>query len=99
MDDENTRLAEMSMKGFSLAHIPGAYWVEYFPFLRYIPSWFPGARFQKIAETYKPFVEGMIQKPYEDVLRGMVGTACNQAWFCHIENVHCFRVKGLLLLL
>lgn len=72
MDDENVQLAEISMKGMSLGLIPGAYWVEYFPFLRHIPSWFPGAGFRRIAEAYRPFVEGMLEKPYTSVLRAMV---------------------------
>ena len=72
MDDENVQLAEMSMKGLGLGLIPGAYWVEYFPFLRHIPSWFPGTAFHKIVDKYRPFVEGMLEKPYESVLRAIV---------------------------
>lgn len=75
MDDENVQLAEMSMKGLGLGLIPGAYWVEYLPFLRHIPNWFPGAAFHKIADKYRPYVEGMLEKPYESVLRAMVSCA------------------------
>lgn len=36
--DEYAHLAEISLRGFSEFHIPGAYWVEYFPILRHVPS-------------------------------------------------------------
>lgn len=75
MNDENLQLAEMSMKGLALGLIPGAYWVEYFPFLRHIPTWFPGAGFRRIAEAYRPYVKGMLEKPYASVLRAMVSEA------------------------
>lgn len=72
MDDPHAKLAEMSMEGLAVAVVPGAYWVEYFPFLRHIPSWLPGAKFQQIIKKYKPFVEGLVEKPYAEVLRAMV---------------------------
>ena len=37
------------------AFVPGRYWVEFFPFLRFVPAWVPGAGFQKdfaVSEFY-----------------------------------------------
>ncbi|KAF8914418.1 cytochrome P450 [Gymnopilus junonius] len=32
-------------------NIPGKYWVEFFPLLRFLPSWFPGAGFKRTAQS------------------------------------------------
>ena len=37
------------MSGGSEAGILGAFWVEFLPILKYVPSWFPGAGFQRKA--------------------------------------------------
>ena len=72
LDDPYLRIVNKSMEGLSLQKVPGAFWVEYFPWLKYIPSWFPGARFKKIAEHYKPVVETMINQPFDEVISAVV---------------------------
>lgn len=68
LDDEYLHLVHKSLEGLSLQKVPGAFWVEYFPWLKIIPSWIPGARFKKIAEHYKPIVETMINQPFDEVV-------------------------------
>ncbi|EKM48702.1 uncharacterized protein PHACADRAFT_202500 [Phanerochaete carnosa HHB-10118-sp] len=46
---------------------PGVYLVDSFPLLRFIPSWFPGAKFKRDAEAWKPIVDRMYIQPYNDV--------------------------------
>ncbi len=72
LDDEYVVIAQMAMEGQALGHIPGAYWVEYFPIMKRIPSWVPGAGFQKLADKYRPFVEDMRFKPYKDIREAVV---------------------------
>ena len=72
LDDEYVTLAQEAMEGHAQAHIPGAYWVEYFPIMKHIPSWVPGASFRKLTERYRPIVEAMIQKPFERIRNGIV---------------------------
>lgn len=72
LDDEYVTLAQEAMEGHAQAHIPGAYWVEYFPIMKHIPSWVPGANFQKLAAKYRPFVEAMVQKPFERIRNAVV---------------------------
>lgn len=79
LDDEYIRMAQMAMEGQSKSHMPGACWVEYFPFLRHIPSWVPGTSSKKLAEKYRPFAEGMVVLPYEQVRSAVVRTKSN---FC-----------------
>ena len=72
MDDEYVMLAQLAMEGLSEGHVPGRYWVEYFPVLQHIPRWFPGTGFRKVAEKFRPYVENMTFKPFDDVIQAMV---------------------------
>jgi len=58
--------AEMGVKGFSECMLPGVYLAEFMPFLKYLPSWAPGAAItgRKVAEKYLPFVVEARDKPY-----------------------------------
>ena len=71
-DDEYVEIAEVSMRGFNEFHVPGAYWVESLPILRHVPGWIPGVKFKKVAKYYKPYVEKMINKPFDLVKSAMV---------------------------
>ncbi|THH33533.1 hypothetical protein EUX98_g692 [Antrodiella citrinella] len=79
LDDEYIRLAHEGVEGLVRAVVPGAYWVEYLPFLRHIPSWVPGTSGRKLAEAYSPIVERMRDIPFENVQAAMVKG----------EEVHC----------
>ena len=46
--------------------------MDVFPILRYVPSWIPGAGFQKKAEEWKRTVEDMADIPHEFVKQRMV---------------------------
>ena len=59
-------------KGWERVTSPGRYWVEYFPVLQHIPRWFPGTGFRKVAEKFRPYVENMTFKPFDDVIQAMV---------------------------
>ena len=48
-DDPYISMAEIAFTGASEAAVPGAFLVDLFPILKYVPSWFPGAGFQKKA--------------------------------------------------
>ena len=72
MDDEYVKLAEHVGEGIGQAQIPGKFWVEFFPFTRYLPGWIPGVQFKKHAEYYKPMINRMVSSPFEAVKRAMV---------------------------
>ena len=60
------------IKTFEEAYAPGKYLVESFPFLQYIPTWFPGAVFHQDATKFKRiFTDGM-NKPFDVMLEKMV---------------------------
>lgn len=74
MDHEYVIAAQRAVEGVTTGTIPGRYWVEYLPILQYIPSWFPGANFKKVAAEYVPYVIASSVKPYNEVKEAIVRT-------------------------
>ncbi|KIL00351.1 hypothetical protein PAXRUDRAFT_8298 [Paxillus rubicundulus Ve08.2h10] len=59
--------AEDALSYFSLTTSAEPFLVDTLPFLRYLPSWFPGTSFHKIAKDGHRALEEMASKPYEAV--------------------------------
>ncbi|OTA98840.1 hypothetical protein M426DRAFT_101140 [Hypoxylon sp. CI-4A] len=53
-----------AMDVFSLAAAPGTFVVDFMPFLRYLPDWFPGTGFKKLARKWRSELLATIEKPY-----------------------------------
>ncbi|KAJ7669227.1 cytochrome P450 [Mycena polygramma] len=69
--DRFVDLAEETFKRLSASVFPGAFAVNTFPFLRHMPSWFPGCSFQRFAkETFELIVE-MKNVPFDFVRQNM----------------------------
>jgi cytochrome P450 len=66
-DDPYISVAETASDGVTQAGIPGAFLVDLAPILKYVPSWFPGAGFQKKAAHWKNAINTMVEKPFRDV--------------------------------
>ena len=71
-DDPYISAAEEAMEGFSAAGIPGTFWVDLIPILKYVPSWFPGAGFQKQAARWKKANHTMAETPFNYVKEQLV---------------------------
>ena len=71
-EDPYISIAEEALNGLSKAGIPGAFWVDLFPMLKYVPSWFPGAGFQKKAARWKEAINAMAEKPFRHVQEQLV---------------------------
>ncbi|KAF8960140.1 cytochrome P450 [Flammula alnicola] len=55
---------------------PGAFLVDQFPILKYVPEWVPGAGFKRKARRWRYLQEQMLNKPYDALIRAMeTGTA------------------------
>ena len=65
-------VAEEAVEGIHEAGVPGAFWVDVFPVLKYVPSWFPGASFQKKAARWREVNKSLIEKPFCYVKEQMV---------------------------
>ena len=71
-DDPYISIAEEAVKGAVEAGIPGAFLVDLFPILKYVPSWFPGAGFQKKAARVREAINTMAEKPFRHVQEQLV---------------------------
>ncbi|PCH37164.1 cytochrome P450 [Wolfiporia cocos MD-104 SS10] len=65
--DPLVQLAERSNHEFSEAIATGAFLVDLVPMLRYVPDWFPGAGFKKIAKRWRKTMERARDEPYDFV--------------------------------
>ena len=71
-DDPYISIAEEVMNGITQAGIPGSFWVDLFPVLKYVPSWFPGAGFQKKAARWREAIHIAADKPFSHVQEQLV---------------------------
>ncbi|KAF9024346.1 cytochrome P450 [Hymenopellis radicata] len=75
-DDDYIRVAEIALDGMAKAAHPGAFLVDIFPILKYVPRWFPFATFKRKAEYWRNAVLRMRDGPYAFVKNALVaGTA------------------------
>ena len=71
-DDPYISIAEEALTRSAETVIPGAFWVDLFPILKYVPSWFPGAGFQKKAALVREGTNTMAEKPFRHVQKQLV---------------------------
>ncbi|GKZ23616.1 hypothetical protein AbraIFM66951_009891 [Aspergillus brasiliensis] len=64
-------LADKAMEDFSKAMLPATWAVDFFPSLKYLPSWFPGTGFLKTAQRYRKTVTAFSDIPYAFVKEQM----------------------------
>ncbi|KAH7870900.1 cytochrome P450 [Lentinula edodes] len=66
-DSAHTENAEQGADGFMQTFMPGSFLVDYIPWMRYIPSWFPGASFQCRAQVWKEAMEKLLHGPFDEM--------------------------------
>ncbi|PCH38585.1 cytochrome P450 [Wolfiporia cocos MD-104 SS10] len=64
-DDKYVALITEAMNGVTESGSTGATLVDFFPVLKYIPSWLPGAGFKRNALAVRRLVEAACDGPYE----------------------------------
>ncbi|KAI0707572.1 cytochrome P450 [Cerioporus squamosus] len=70
--DALVRVVEIAMQGFSKASEPGAFLVDNFPVLRYVPEWLlPSGGFKAIARRMRRELDEMYDLPYAFVKKDM----------------------------
>ena len=72
-DDSHILVAKETIKGISEAGTPGNFWVDFLPVLKYVPSWFPGAGFQKKAAHWREVNKSLTETPFRYVKEQLVG--------------------------
>ncbi|KAF8841667.1 cytochrome P450 [Paxillus ammoniavirescens] len=73
-------LAHMANEQFVHASLPGRYFVDFVPFLRYIPSWVPGAGFKRLAKEYAVTMQRFTEEPHGFVKQEMASGINRQSF-------------------
>ncbi|KIJ22982.1 hypothetical protein M422DRAFT_196467, partial [Sphaerobolus stellatus SS14] len=68
-DDPYFSRAQQVVRAMDETALPGAFLVDLIPWLKYIPSWVPGAEFQKKATRWRQCVDDMYNIPFDEVKR------------------------------
>ncbi|KAG6885227.1 hypothetical protein C0993_004634 [Termitomyces sp. T159_Od127] len=63
-EDPFVTLIQGANDNFSAAIVPGAFLVDVFPALKYLPEWLPGMGFLALAREWAKATENMIEMPY-----------------------------------
>ncbi|EMD40157.1 hypothetical protein CERSUDRAFT_151145 [Gelatoporia subvermispora B] len=66
-NDIHIIVAEKAMEAHVQVVIPGSFWVDFMPFLKYLPAWIPGAGFQKKAADWRVNTTAMKELPCQSV--------------------------------
>ncbi|TFK83547.1 cytochrome P450 [Polyporus arcularius HHB13444] len=62
--DKLIEIIEVAMEGVAEGLTPGAFLVEYLPFLRHVPAWLPGAGFQTRLKRWRDASHAMVDLPF-----------------------------------
>ncbi|PKY00693.1 cytochrome P450 monooxygenase [Aspergillus campestris IBT 28561] len=58
-------LADKAMDDFSFAFLSGTWAVDFLPFLKHVPAWFPGAQFARVAKAFRARAHAFSTVPYD----------------------------------
>jgi len=100
-NDPFIQLADDGVRSFAAAAIPGSFFVDWIPALRFIPEWFPGAGFKRQAREWREVTEAVQKEPFERWSKEKAKGAAHRLVVEDIlekwENIpnHISQVKGL----
>ncbi|KAF8128421.1 cytochrome P450 [Boletus edulis] len=84
--DRYIEIAEKALEGMAKAAAPGAFLVDVFPWLKYVPRWVPGAGFQKKAANWKKYVLEMRDAPFVAVRKALVAGTASPCFVTHLMS-------------
>lgn len=86
MNDDYVKMAIEAMDVFNESHLSGRFWVDFMPWLRYIPSWVPGTDAVRYGAYWRPKITKTINAPFDAILHGTVSS-------CFIDMVPTLTVS------
>ncbi|KAF8884133.1 cytochrome P450 [Infundibulicybe gibba] len=94
-DDEYNVMSYNIASALDAAGPPGGTVVDFFPFLQYLPSWFPGTHFANQARRFRKYVRDLHERPIEHIRQRMaVGTAAECLVKKELEILALNRTAG-----
>ena len=63
-NDPYIKIAEEAIGAVAELLVPGAFLVDIIPILKYVPAWFPGAKFQRKAAVMRKLTATMRNAPF-----------------------------------
>ena len=85
-NDPYIKIAEEALGAIAELLIPGAFLVDIIPFLKYVPEWFPGARFQRKA--------AMMRK-HAEIIRNTTFAATEKLMVCNSSPIRILTCTGI----
>ncbi|KAJ7495372.1 cytochrome P450 [Mycena latifolia] len=87
-DDPFIALAHEVVHATATASVPGEFLVNTFPWLKHIPSWFPGAGFKRQAKEWRKVLHSTLDAPFAETKRLMEsGTAPRSFTADHLNGI------------
>ncbi|KAJ6466568.1 cytochrome P450 [Mycena vitilis] len=86
--DRFVNLADNANKRLGEAIFPGGFAVNTFPFLRHLPSWFPGGSFHRYAQDTVMLVDEMKDAPFDFVRQNMRDGVGNLSMLARLLDQH-----------
>ena len=94
--DEFINLSGASVTAIGATQVPGKFWVEFLPVLRYIPGWVPGAYFKRYLKRFAPEINKMVDEPFnvvkQNIVRPMPGWIQSLS-LIYLTSLHSSRPK------
>ncbi|KAI0031851.1 cytochrome P450 [Vararia minispora EC-137] len=98
--DPYIQLVKEASASASEAAVPGAFFVDLFPSLKYIPEWIPGAGFKRKARLWRKLSTAMVNVPYDttkaNFLKGEANS-CFVATCLEANAMRCLAGEDVLL--
>ncbi|RDB17682.1 hypothetical protein Hypma_001256 [Hypsizygus marmoreus] len=82
-DDVYVKIAQESGNIVANAGPPGGTPIDFFPFLQYLPSWFPGAYYAGYARERRDGITRMFDYPFEQMQTAMASGTANPCFLSH----------------
>jgi len=79
-------IAEEAIAAIAELLIPGAFLVDILPILKYVPNWFPGAKFKRKAAMMRKHAERMRNATFAATKEVMVFTASPFPWIVLLDD-------------
>ena len=73
-NDPYIKIAEEAVAAITQVLIPGAFFVDIIPILKYVPEWFPGAKFQSLAA---------VMRKHAAIMRNTTFAATEESMVCN----------------